>query len=318
MAYTHLAEHERYQIFSLEKATVPVDKIAAQLGRHRSTIYRELKRNRVFDPKITGYSPSRADALARYRKIVKRRYRVSSATWKLVWERLERKWSPEQISKTLAIEGTGQVSHETIYRRVWADQQRGGMVWQNLRLQLTRGRRYRRYGKRGQMVGRIGIEHRAAIVERRSRRGDWEIDTVFGRRGESSNALLTMVDRRTKLLVVQKVASKHADCVARAIVHGLEHVHRRVHTITSDNGREFAKHREIAARLNAKFYFARPYASWERGTNENTNGLLRQYFPKTRDFSSISQDEINLAMNQLNHRPRKTLGFKTPHALFFA
>ena len=116
----------------------------------------------------------------------------------------------------------------------------------------------------------------------------------------------------------KKVASKQADGVARAIVHGLEQVHRRVHTITSDNGREFARHREVAARLDAKFYFARPYASWERGTNENTNGLLRQYFPKTRDFRSISQDEINLAVNQPNHGPRKTLGFKTPHALFFA
>jgi len=318
MGYTHLTAIERYQIFSLQKVNVPVEQIAKQLGRHSSTIYRELERNLVFDPRMTGYSPSRADALARYRKIVKPRYKVPAVTWDRVWERLHRNWSPEQISETLAIEGKGRVSHETIYRRIWADKQKGGLHWQHLRLRLTRGRRYRHYGKRGQIVGRIGIEHRATIVEKRSRRGDWEIDTVFGRRGESRDALVTMVDRRTKLLVIRKVASKHALGVARAIVDGLRQLRRPVHTITSDNGREFAMHAAIAANLKAKFYFARPYASWERGTNENTNGLLRQYFPKSRDFSSISQDEIEHAVNQLNHRPRKTLGFKTPHALFFA
>ena len=152
--------------------------------------------------------------------------------------------------------------------------------------------------------------------EARKRRGDWEIDTVFGKRGRA--ALVTIVDRRTKFFVVELVASKHAAGVAEAVIRGLARLQRRVHTITSDNGKEFALPQQIASALKAKFYFARPYALWERGTNENSNGLLRQYFPKDHNFSLITQQQIDFAVNEMNHRPRKTLGFRTPHALFFA
>ena len=152
--------------------------------------------------------------------------------------------------------------------------------------------------------------------EARKRRGDWEIDTVFGKRGRA--ALVTIVDRRTKFFVVELVASKHAAGVAESVIRGLARLQRRVHTITSDNGKEFALPQQIASALKAKFYFARPYALWERGTNENSNGLLRQYFPKDHNFSLITQQQIDFAVNEMNHRPRKTLGFRTPHALFFA
>lgn len=317
MGYTHLTENERYQIFSLQKAGLSKAAIATQLGRHRCTIAREVKRNLVSVPTNPGYSPSRAHAWARYR-VMQRTHtrRISANTWQAVREKLMCRHSPEQISGSRRCSGLEPVSHESIYRHIWADKKQGGQLWTFLRGRLRRGRRYRRNRQRGQIPGRVGIEHRPQAANDRSRRGDFEIDTVFGRRGKAT--LLTVVDRRTRFALVEKVPSKHALAVARALVRGLRHTGRRVHTITSDNGKEFALHRQIGEALKARFYFARPYASWERGTNENTNGLLRQYFPKDRDFSTITQPEIDFAVNELNQRPRKTLGFKTPHQLFFA
>jgi transposase, IS30 family len=317
MVYTHLTRMERYQIFSLIEAGHKPPFIAAQLSRHPSTIYRELKRNLVFDPKITGYSPSRADSLARSRVLIRSRTkRISEATWLLVIARLRLRYSPEQISGDLAHRGLAGISHERIYQHIWADKRSSGTLWTCLRGRLRRGRRYRVNRQRGQIVGRIGIEQRPPIANERRRCGDYEIDTVFGKGRKSP--LVTMVDRCSRFLVVKQVASKHAIGVARALVTGLRNTGRPVHTITSDNGKEFALHRQVSAALNAQFYFARPYASWERGTNENTNGLLRQYFPKDCDFSTITQEAIDLAVNELNHRPRKTLGFKSPHEVFFA
>jgi IS30 family transposase len=316
MGYTHLTREERYQIFSLQKAGLNPPSIARELGRHRSTIARELKRNLVFDPKIPGYSPSRAHDLARYR-VIRRAFskRISHETWQAVQQQLRERLSPEQISGRRARQGLEPVSHESIYRHIWTDKKKGGALWTWLRGKLRRGRRYRAYRSRGQIIGRVGIEHRPAVVERRSRRGDYEIDTVFGKRNKAT--LLTIVDRRSRRLIIEKVASKHSHPVAVALVRALRGTGKPVHTITSDNGKEFAYHRQIAQALKAKFFFARPYASWERGTNENTNGLLRQYFPKDRDFSTITQKEIDFAAQQLNHRPRKTLGFRTPHEVFF-
>lgn len=316
MSYSHLTEAERYQIFILMKAGHQVAFIADNLSRHVSTIYRELKRNLVFDPRLPGYSPSRAHAVARHRVIV-RSYtkRISKETCRQVESYLRRRHSPEQISGELAHQGIG-ISHERIYQYIWRDKKRQGDLWTFLRGKLRRGRRYRINRQRGQIVGRIGIECRAAIANERRRRGDYEIDTVFGK--GCAAPLVTIVDRRTRFVVVEQVASKHAQGVADSLIRGLQGTGRPVHTITADNGKEFAQHQRVAKTLKAKFFFARPYASWERGTNENTNGLLRQYFPKDRDFTTITQKEINFAVNELNHRPRKTLGFRTPHELFFA
>lgn len=317
MVYTHLTVFERYQIFSLTNAGHKPGFIARQLSRHPSTIYRELKRNLVFDPRVTGYSPSRAHSLAQYRKIVRsRKKRISVETWAAVEDRLHRRHSPEQISGDLIRQGIARISHEQIYLHIWSDKRKGGSLWTFLRGKLRRGRRYRRNRQRGQIAGRVGIEHRSCVANERRRRGDYEIDTVFGKGHKS--ALVTIVDRRTRFLIVEKVASKHADGVAAALIQGLKRTGRRVHTITSDNGKEFAHHRRVATALNAKFFFARPYASWERGTNENTNGLLRQYFPKERDFSTITQKEIDFAVQELNQRPRKILEFKSPNEVFFA
>jgi IS30 family transposase len=316
MGYTHLTSEQRYQIFSLKQAGLSNPAVARELGRHRSTIARELKRNLVFDPKLSGYSPSRAHALARHRIISRaHRKRISMETWQAVCQQLDARLSPEQISGRGARLGLAPVSHESIYRYIWADKRKGGELWRCLRGRLRRGRRYRTYGNRGQIVGRVGIEHRPAAANARRRRGDYEIDTVFGRRHKA--ALLTIVDRRSRFTLVEKIPSKQAAGIATALVSALTRTGRRIHTITSDNGKEFAHHRQVAKALNAKFFFARPYASWERGTNENTNGLLRQYFPKDRDFSTITQAEIDFAVHQLNHRPRKTLGFRTPHEVFY-
>jgi len=317
MGYTHLTNEERYQLFILEKAGHPLDFIAVQLGRHRSTIYRELHRNIVFDPRIVGYSPSRAHDLARSRVTI-RSYakRISRQTWEAVEQELRVRHSPEQISAVLASGSGVQVSHESIYRHVWKDKKAGGDLWRCLRGRLRRGRRYRVNRQRGQIVGRVGIEHRSAIANKRGRRGDFEIDTVFGAGRKA--ALVTIVDRRSRFLIVEKVATKHAEVVADSLIDGLRRTGRRVHSITSDNGKEFSQHQRVSKALDAKFFFARPYASWERCTNENTNGPLRQYFPKNLDFRTITQEDLDFVADEMNHRPRKILGFRTPHAVFFA
>lgn len=177
-----------------------------------------------------------------------------------------------------------------------------------------RRKRYGSYNRRGQLIDRISIDERPAVVESRSRIGDWELDTIIGK--NHKQAIVSLTERKTRYTLIQKVKRKTAESVADAIIKLLSPFSDRVITMTSDNGKEFAEHKKIASKLNAKFYFAHPYSSWERGLNENTNGLIRQYFPKGSDFTNITQREINRAMNRLNNRPRKCLGIKTPNQVF--
>jgi IS30 family transposase len=207
------------------------------------------------------------------------------------------------------------ISHETLYQRIYADKRAGGMLWQHLRCQKLRKKRYGKACRRGTIPNQHSIEDRPAIVEERRRIGDWEVDTVIGK--NHKQAIVSLVERKTGFMRIEKVEHKTAEAVGRAIIRLLGPYRNRVHTITSDNGREFAGHEEISRSLNAGFYFAHPYASWERGTNENTNGLIRQYFPKNRDFTTITQEEIDMTMERLNNRPRKRLGFLTPAQVFF-
>lgn len=202
-----------------------------------------------------------------------------------------------------------------VYQRVYADKRMGGLLWKHLRCQKQRKTRYGKVDRRGIIPNRLSIEDRPAIVEARSRIGDWEADTVIGK--NHRQAIVSIVERKTGFTLIRKVERKTAQAVGRAMVGLLKPFRNQVHTITSDNGREFARHEEIAKQLQADFYFAHPYASWERGTNENTNGLIRQYFPKNRDFTTITQQEINTAMERLNNRPRKRLGYQTPNQVFF-
>ena len=218
-------------------------------------------------------------------------------------------WSPEQISNY------ADISIETVYQRVYADKRNGGILWKNLRCQKQRQKLYGKTDRRSIISNRQSIEQRPAIVDARSRIGDWEAATIIGKNHQQ--AIVSLVERKTGYTLIRKVERKTAKAVIKATTRLLKPHQKRVHTITSDNGREFAGHEEISKQLDADFYFTHPYASWERGTNENTNGLIRQYFPKNRDFTTITQQEINTTMERLNNRPRKRLGYKTPNQVFF-
>ena len=231
--------------------------------------------------------------------------------------KLRIEWSPEQISGWLLDEREELISHESIYLHVWADKQAGGDLYTHLRRQ---GKKYdkRRNGKstRGQIKNRVSIDDRPQVVDDKSRIGDWEIDTVIGK--GHSGALVTIVERVTNFTVSKQVSGKSAASVTKATIALLKPLKDVVHTITADNGKEFAYHEEISDALEAAVYFAHPYSSWERGLNENTNGLLRQYFPKSTDFKKVAQLEVRRVVKRLNSRPRKYLDFKTPGDLMAA
>jgi IS30 family transposase len=309
MSYTQLTQEQRYQIYALHKAQFNQTQIATEIGVHKATVSREVRRGRG----ERGYRPKQAQALALARLSRRVKPRIAPQTWQQVTQLLSQQWSPAQISGRLRLEGHPTVSHERIYQYIYADKRAGGTLHLNLRLQKQRRKRYGSYSRRGQLPNRRSIDERPKIVDRKARRGDWEADTIIGRNHQA--AIVSLVDRKSKLVRLAKVARKTAELVGRAITTQLQPL--PVKTITSDNGREFAQHQAVAARLCADFYFAHPYSSWERGINENTNGLVRQYFPKKSEFSKISDRQIRKVEDRLNQRPRKTLGYKTPHEVFF-
>jgi len=309
MSYTQLTQEQRYQIYALHKARFNQTQIATEIGVHKATVSREVRRGRG----ERGYRPKQAQALALARLSRRVKPRIASQTWRQVTQLLGQQWSPAQISGRLRLEGHPTVSHERIYQYIYADKRAGGTLHLNLRLQKQRRKRYGSYSRRGQLPNRRSIAERPKIVDRKARRGDWEADTIIGR--NHREAIVSLVDRKSKLVRLAKVARNTAELVGRAITTQLQPL--AVKTITSDNGREFAQHQAVAARLSADFYFAHPYSSWERGINENTNGLVRQYFPKKSEFSKITDRQIRKVEDRLNQRPRKTLGYKTPHEIFF-
>jgi len=304
MTYTHITQEERYQIYALQQAGLNQNEIAKVLNRSASSISRELRRNSG----LRGYRPKQAHCKSVERRAINAR-QIDEATWQFAEEVLMQQWSPEQIS------GHVYISPETVYQRVYADKRAGGLLWKNLRSQKKRKKRYGKMDKRGIIPNRLSIEDRPAIVDERKRIGDWEADTVIGK--NHKQAIVSIVERKSGFTLIRKVERKTAKAVSKAMVALLSLYRNRVHTITSDNGREFAGHEEIAVALKADFYFAHPYSSWERGANDNTNGLIRQYFPKNRDFTTITQQEIEMAMERLNNRPRKRLGYLTPNQVFF-
>ena len=229
---------------------------------------------------------------------------------------MKTQWSPEQIAGWLRLwHPNNCASYETIYLHVWSNKRKGGCLYKHLR---HKGKKYnkRRHEKagRGYIPGRIDITHRPAIVEDKTRLGDWELDTIIG--ANRKGAIVSLVDRASKLTKLFKVPFKTAEAVADAIVESLNPIKNFVKTLTSDNGKEFARHRMISEALGADFFFATPYHSWERGLNEHTNGLVRQYFPKGSSFDRISQEAIEKVQALLNNRPRKVLGFRTPIEVF--
>lgn len=308
--YIQLTREQRYQIYALQKMDHNQTAIAKAIGVDKSTISRELVRNKG----QRGYRPIQAHnkALERRRKA---KSFIQAETWELVEEKLRQDWSPEQITGWLMKHHGNTVSHEWIYQHILADKRAGGTLYKHLRCQKKRRKRYGSYDRRGKIPNRVSIDKRPSIVDERQRLGDWEIDTVIGK--GHRGALVTLTERKSRLALLQKVDCCKAVVVTNATVSILEPHSEKVHTITGDNGKEFADHETIAKKLKTDFYFAHPYASWERGTNENTNGLIRQYFPKDTDFLKITEDETKLVMEKLNHRPRKCLGFQTPFEVFF-
>jgi transposase, IS30 family len=311
MTYKHLTQLERYQIaFFRVWLKLGIREIARRLNRSPSTISRELWRNADQE----GYEPSRASrrCLARMRARQRCR-RITGSIWQRIERLLARDFSPEQAKDWLEQAGHRAPSVWRIYQYIRALLRAG----RALKWRFRRPKRRYGYARRhAPIANRVPIEQRPAIVESRERFGDWEIDLMFGV-GQSC-ALVTLVERATRYVLMAWVSSKSAAQVTQAIVNLLNRKKLPVHTITTDNGTEFTYHETIAKALNAKFFFAHPYASWERGAIENTNGLIRHYFPKGMDFKLITKEAISFATRRLNHRPRKCLGFRTPHQVLKA
>jgi IS30 family transposase len=311
-AYKQLTQEQRYRISASRKAGFSKSRIAAELKVHPSTIGRELRRNLG----ERGYRPKQAQQKAQDRRQAKQNAtRIKAATWQQIDAFRRQDWSPEQISGYLKKHHLTTVSHERIYQHLYADQARGGDLHTHLRCRKKRRKRYGSHSRRGQIPNRRSIEERPSIVEEKSRLGDWEADTIIGK--AHHQALVSLTERKSKFQLLAKVERHSEALVKEAIIGLLTPFVDKVKTITSDNGKEFAAHQEIARAVGADFYFAHPYASWERGVNENSNGLVRQYFPKGSDFSAVTQAEIDFVMERLNHRPRKTLGYQTPNQVFF-
>ena len=311
MSYKQLTQEERYQICAQKKAGHDHATIAGIIDRNPGTISWELRRNRG----LKGYRPQQAHNLALRRRYDKAQPRIGSQVWQLVEALIREEWSPEQVVGRVEMEQGVSISHEWIYQYIYADQRSGGDLYRFLRCQKIRRKRYGIYSRRGTIPNQVSIDDRPAIVDSKRRFGDWEGDTVIGK--NHRGALVTLVERKSLYTVIRAVLYKTAEAVRNAVADGLTPHKDRVHTITYDNGREFSDHEGMAYDLEACIYFAHPYSSWERGLNENTNGLIRQYFPKDRDLRTVTKHEIKNAMDKLNHRPRKSLGYRTPYEVFF-
>jgi IS30 family transposase len=288
--------------------------IARALGRHRSTVCRELRRNSA---RSDGrYRASTAQERTNGRRSRSRRNRRFSARdFALIDALLCRQWSPEQVAGHLARLGQLAISHETIYRHVWRDKREGGALYTHLRgARKRRRKRYGAYDSRGRLAGKRPISERPAEAEARGRVGHWEADTVMG--SGASGCVLTLVERKTGLVLIGKLKDRTAESLSRRAISLMSRHGGRFETVTADNGTEFHSYERIERGTGVTFYFARPYHSWERGSNENANGLIRQYLPKGESMAGLSQHQCDGIARKLNTRPRKRLGFRTPLECF--
>ena len=320
MSYQHLTQKERYFIYHMHMAGWSPAKIGRKIGRHRCTISRELKRNTSsWGHYLDDHAQRKA---AERRQAACRRPCTGDADLMAhVESKLLAKWSPDQVAGRLKcappkrLQGKT-ISHATIYRWIWACPDRAQRLRPYLRVAWRKRRKpYGKPSKRGQIPNRVSIDDRPAVVDDRERLGDWEGDTLVGK--GRSGYVLTNVDRASRYLVTRKLDRPTAQGVQDALYHAMRRMPKsKRQTQTFDNGREFAGHETIARLLGLEVYFAHPYSSWERGTNENTNGLLRQYLPKSRDFESLTPSELASYNWQLNNRPRKCLNYRTPAEVF--
>lgn len=308
MSYHHVTEVERYQISTLLTLGVTQKAIARKLRRSPSTISRELRRNRG----LRGYRPAQAQRLSEERQTLCAANApcISIGAWHHIEKLLCQQWSPEQIAGR-----TGLACTTSIYHHVYRDKASGGNLHSHLR---CRKKRRKRYGSgrsmRGSIANRRPLSKRPDAVDVRQRLGDWEGDTVIGKHHQ--RALVTLVERRSQLVRIGRVESRHAGPVASRMINLLKPVAKISHTLTLDNGKEFALHEKVEGRTGIKVYFADPYSSWQRGLNEQVNGLIRQYVPKGSSLKHLSRRDIAMIEKRLNNRPRKSLGYKTPLEVF--
>jgi IS30 family transposase len=311
--YKQLSLEQRYQIAALKKSGFGINKIAGELYISAATVSRELKRNGLVND---SYDAAFAHRLAQNRKKQKIHYRkFSIAMRQLAEQKLQAKWSPEQIAGRCKLEGTPMVSTETLYRYIWQNKAGGGILYTHLRHRCKNYRK--RYGCKsatGCIPGRVSIDHRPAVVDEKSREGDWEIDTIIG--ANRKGAVLTSVERKTQFSLLAKINSKSYKQVQKTLINMFAPYKDQVLTITSDNGFEFRGHQYIAKKLQADYYFAHPYSSWERGLNEYHNKLIRQYIPKKSSLDDYDYLKILNIQKQLNQRPRKKLNYRTPNEVF--
>ncbi len=318
MSYTHLTENERYVISHLKCARFSIREIARRINRHHTTISREVNRNGPeYEDTVYWYDWTHPKALKRRHKSRHQRRRLNQRLVNYVEQKLKVDWSPEIIAEKLKIDYPDddemRLSHETIYRWIYLDAKGGGTLYHHLRRRRKKRRRQNRYGSgRRFILGRVSISERPSIVETRERFGDWEGDTIEGKK--STGYMATHVERKSRYLIAAKLDNKKAESLTLQSVKAFCSIPKKIRkTLTVDNGKEFSQFKEIENKTGLTVYFADPYSAWQRGTNENTNGLLRQYFPKGSDFRTVSEEDLAFAVKKLNHRPRKCLDYRSPH-----
>jgi IS30 family transposase len=312
MNYKQLTQEQRYQIYEMKHMQLRQKDIARILAVSESTISRELKRNCG----SRGHYLKSAHQLTLKRRLGKSKPRFTQAYWQRIERYLRREVSPEQISCRLKYKKKQSISPEWIYHYIGADKQKGGTLHTHLRCKKKNRKVYGGYRKINNIRNRVSIEERPNIVDSRRRYGDWEVDTVIGRQG--GRVLVTLVERKSKLSLMALSVNKKAQTVKDTIVTLLASLSSYVHTLTYDNGPEFAQHEAIDKALDSQGYFAHPFCSGERGLSENTNGLIRQYLPKKSSFDQTSVEKIQMIMDRLNNRPRKALNGRTPNEVFFS
>lgn len=321
MAYVQLTLDERFVIYQWTVARRSLRSIARYLGRSHSTIVREIQRNNAWQGAQYWHESAQQRAMARRRKPRYARRLSNPALCRYVYEALQAHWSPQTICGRIVDDcrddASMRVSPETIYRWIYRDATQGGQLHKCLQYVRRRRRRQCRYGAgRRHIVGRVGIEERPGEVESRLRFGDWEGDSVIGKAGAS--AIYTQLERKSRYLVAVKLEDRTAQSMNRAIAAGLGCLPASLRqTLTVDNGSEFAHFKTLEDELGIRVYFAEPYKAWQRGANENANGLLRRYLPKGTDFSALPQEQLAQIVEMLNHRPRRCLNYRTPHEVFY-
>ena len=314
MAYHHLTDEERHTLSVLRVQGLSQGSIARALGRSPSTISLELKRNRSTHDGCYRYSA--AGELYRGRlKRSRRNQQYSQRDFAPVERLIREDLSPQQIVGRAKLEGVTIMCHQTIYLWIWTNQRGGGSLWRHLRgARKIKRKRYGQPDSRGRLAGKTMISERPSIIEQRSRLGDWEIDTMHG---SDKASIVTIVDRKSGLVRIGQLPQATVQFTQQRTVELLGPHRPNVHTITSDNGTEFHGYKYIEQQLDTDFYFATPHHAWERGTNENTNGLIRQYLPKRTSLQYLTQTRCNTIAEKLNNRPRLRLGFKTPNEIYY-